>query len=82
MFDGIKAYQKANKFKVDGVMKPGGETEKSMNRRVSEASGVQAKTRCPVGYYPVNKRICIPGTSICKDNWVCAPLPNAGGKRG
>ncbi|MTI11294.1 hypothetical protein [Curvivirga aplysinae] len=30
MFDGIKKFQAAKKLKVDGVMKPGGETEKSM----------------------------------------------------
>lgn len=30
MFDGIKNYQRANKLQVDGVMKPGGETEKSI----------------------------------------------------
>jgi len=41
MFDGIKAYQKVNKLKVDGVMKPGGETEKSMNKRVAEAQAAE-----------------------------------------
>ncbi|MCK5777839.1 MAG: hypothetical protein KAH11_03545 [Rhodospirillales bacterium] len=41
MFNGIKAYQKANKLKVDGVMKPGGETEQSMNKRVAEAQAAE-----------------------------------------
>ncbi|WNK00113.1 hypothetical protein L2D14_01485 [Thalassospiraceae bacterium LMO-JJ14] len=41
MFDGIKAYQKANKLKIDGVMKPGGETEQSMNERVAEAQAAE-----------------------------------------
>lgn len=41
MFDGIKAYQKANKLNVDGVMKPGGETEQSMNKRVAEAQAAE-----------------------------------------
>ncbi len=41
MFDGIKAYQKANRLRVDGVMKPGGETEQSMNKRVAEAQATE-----------------------------------------
>lgn len=35
MFDGIKSYQRANKLRVDGIMKPGGETEESMNSRLA-----------------------------------------------
>ena len=30
MFDGIKKYQRDNKLRVDGVMKPGGETERTL----------------------------------------------------
>jgi hypothetical protein len=63
-------------------MKRGSETELSMNKRVAEATGAQMNKQYPVGYYAVNKRVCIPGTGICKDNWVCELLPNGGGKRG
>ncbi|MGJ3260417.1 MAG: peptidoglycan-binding domain-containing protein [Rhodospirillales bacterium] len=41
LFDGIKAYQEANNLKVDGVMKPGGETEKSINERVEAAQAAE-----------------------------------------
>ena len=46
MFDGIKKYQRDNKLRVDGVMKPGGETEDSMNNRVAD---VQAAERARHG---------------------------------
>lgn len=35
MFDGIKQFQKDNDLKVDGFMRPGGETEQSMNDQLS-----------------------------------------------
>lgn len=35
MFDGIRAYQRANNLRIDGVMKPGGETQTSLNRRLA-----------------------------------------------
>ncbi len=34
MFEGIKAFQKDKDLKVDGLMKPGGPTEKALNREV------------------------------------------------
>lgn len=33
LFDGIKKFQNDNDLKVDGIMKPGGETEKSLNSK-------------------------------------------------
>lgn len=39
MFDGIEAYQKKNKLKVDGLIRPGGPTEKSLNRKLGGNSG-------------------------------------------
>ena len=35
LFDGIQAYQRKNKLRVDGVMKPGGETESMMNQHLA-----------------------------------------------
>lgn len=45
MFEGIGLYQQANNLRVDGVMKPGGETERSMNRRFE--SGTRYDGRKP-----------------------------------
>lgn len=47
MFDGIKAYQKVNKLKVDGVMKPRGETERSMRNKLSDAAKDKGKGSDP-----------------------------------
>lgn len=35
MFDGIKRFQKENRLKVDGLMRPGGPTETAINQRLS-----------------------------------------------
>lgn len=34
MFDGIRKFQTANKLKIDGIMKPEGETEVKVNERI------------------------------------------------
>ncbi len=41
LFEGIRRFQRDNRLKVDGVMRPGGPTEAAMNRRLSgrEMSG-------------------------------------------
>ena len=36
MFDGVKAFQKKHGLAVDGVVKPGGETERKINQKLSE----------------------------------------------
>lgn len=104
MFAGIKAYQKANNLRIDGVMQPKGETEHSINKRIAEEQAAQrgrfgaTKRRkerrdkstpksqtpklCVEGQYSANKRICVPGTELCMDNWVCEPSPSGGGGRG
>lgn len=77
MSDGFKAYQKANELQVDGVMEPGGETERhDATARRKERRGLRQEAQKtaisrPVGYYSTNKRFCIPVTGICLDNWVC-----------
>ena len=48
MFDGIKKYQRDNKLRVDGVMKPGGETENSLNQKLAARSHGFKCTRCRV----------------------------------
>jgi len=48
MFDGIMKYQRDNKLRVDGVMKPGGETEGSLNQRLAARSHGFKCTRCGV----------------------------------
>ncbi|MBF0354999.1 MAG: peptidoglycan-binding protein [Alphaproteobacteria bacterium] len=38
LFEGIRRFQRDNRLKVDGVMRPGGPTEAVMNRRLERAS--------------------------------------------
>jgi hypothetical protein len=35
LFDGIRRFQRDNRLRVDGVMKPGGPTETAINRQLS-----------------------------------------------
>lgn len=39
MFDGIKRFQKENRLKIDGLMRPGGPTETAINQRLSGGRG-------------------------------------------
>jgi len=48
MFDGIRKYQQDNKLRVDGVMKPGGETESSLNQKLAARSYGFKCTNCGV----------------------------------
>lgn len=87
LFDGIKSYQRANKLRVDGIMKPDGETMRSLHKTLAQAESHEANKSdqpktCPEGQYPVNNPICIPKTGLCMDNWVCEPYPSGGGIRG
>ncbi|HTH17142.1 MAG TPA: peptidoglycan-binding domain-containing protein [Magnetospirillum sp.] len=38
MFDGIRRFQQANRLKVDGFMRPGGETERAINAHLNSRS--------------------------------------------
>ncbi len=38
LFDGIRRFQRDNRLRVDGVMKPGGPTETAINRQMSRDS--------------------------------------------
>lgn len=38
MFKGIKSFQKKTGLRVDGIMRPGGETERTINRRLAALS--------------------------------------------
>lgn len=49
MIDGIKKFQQDNGLKVDGVMKPGGETEKKMNSLFDRTSYKDAAKFVPNG---------------------------------
>lgn len=40
LFEGIRAFQKDNKLTVDGVMKPGDETETAFNRHCLTVMGI------------------------------------------
>ncbi|MDV7340079.1 hypothetical protein RYZ26_10780 [Terasakiella sp. A23] len=39
LMDGIKSFQKENNLRIDGVMKPGGETEKTINKQAATVKG-------------------------------------------
>ena len=41
LFDGVRKFQRDNRLKVDGVMKPGGPTEKTINQRLGFVSKAQ-----------------------------------------
>lgn len=46
LFEGIRAFQKDNGLKIDGVMKPGGETETALNRhRIAQADPFEARAQ-------------------------------------
>ena len=49
LFNGIKSFQKEENIKIDGVMKPNGETIHALNRRLgSDNPGVKSPTMwCP-----------------------------------
>ena len=48
MFNAIKSFQKDEDLKVDGVMKPNGETIEALNKRISDDPGVRSPTIwCP-----------------------------------
>lgn len=56
MFEGIKAFQKDNKLKVDGIMKPQGETESKINalQKLKENHIQQKNLISPTNSYPQN----------------------------
>jgi len=45
LFDGIKSFQRRRGLKIDGVMKPGGETERAIRDDLPKAGGFVAITR-------------------------------------
>ncbi len=49
MFDGIWSYQRANMLQVDGVMKPGGETERTIKRGLEASTGHNDEKPQPSG---------------------------------
>lgn len=57
LFDGIKAFQRDNGLKVDGFMRPGGETERAMNAALEEAPspGREANDNQP----PANENVAV-----------------------
>ena len=49
LFDGIRQYQKDNGLKVDGVIRPDGETIASLSKNNSDRLGVRSpRLLCPV----------------------------------
>jgi hypothetical protein len=48
MFDGIKSFQKKNNLKIDGIMKPDGETENALNGALSKIGQGASKWQIPV----------------------------------
>lgn len=78
MFEGIKSYQRANKLKIDGVMKPGGETERSMNQRLTSGTGNDGqRPKFPHTNTPVIRPPRVdPNMPVLKDPF----LPNPGPK--
>ncbi|MBT3238139.1 MAG: hypothetical protein HOL37_02990 [Rhodospirillaceae bacterium] len=55
LFDGLKSFQKSAGLKADGMMKPSGETEKGLNKSLSE-SGIGNKLFKPKpGRPPLNR---------------------------
>jgi len=87
MFDGIERFQAARGLRKDGVMKPGGETERAfahaLARKGSGSPGqLSAKSgNCPNGHSEVIEPICIPGTNICWHRKRCIPSVGGGGRR-
>lgn len=63
MFEGIKSFQKDNKLKVDGIMKPQGETESKINnvlnnaRKTNPISEVVGLGKSIVDIYKANDKI-------------------------
>lgn len=58
MFDGIKKYQRDNKLRVDGVMKPRGETEQAIDRHLASSPTFRCQ-RCGAPHGGVHSpRIC------------------------
>lgn len=51
MFAGIKQFQQDNALKVDGMMKPGGPTERTINRRLA-ANENDVPQPAPPGPHP------------------------------
>lgn len=45
MFEGIETFQKKKKLKIDGLMKPGGPTEKSLNKSLGENNKLGKKIK-------------------------------------
>lgn len=45
MFEGIETFQKKKKLKIDGLMKPGGPTEKSLNKYLGERGKLGKKPK-------------------------------------
>jgi len=93
LFKGIKKFQSANGLKRDGIMKPDGETIKTLWNRVSEEVDHSQKEdngerssnitgNCPKGYHETIEPICIPGTSICWKRKKCVPIPSGDAPRG
>lgn len=57
MFDGIRKYQHDNRLRVDGMMKPGGETESSLNQKLAARSHGFKCTKCGVIHGGVHSRL-------------------------
>ena len=47
MFSGIRDFQKDNDLKIDGILKPNGETEKALDKAF-KVSGRSPVIRCPI----------------------------------
>lgn len=58
LFDAVKEFQRDNNLKVDGIIKPGGETEKAMNNYMPESAigeGAKEVARSIKGVYDTYK---------------------------
>lgn len=87
MFHGIERFQKDHGLRIDGVMKPGGETESMLksvlSRGINSTDSKQADSgNCPPGYQETTESICIPGTNFCIHRKRCLPIGSVNPPRG
>lgn len=68
MFDGIKSFQKKNGLKVDGIMKPDGETVKKLNEKLSNI-GNKANKSTDWSKIPNKERFPVYQDKIIKEKY-------------
>ncbi len=89
MFGSIENFQKDKDLRVDGTMKPKGETERELDKALhpegpltTSQKELPPKPKCRDGYYPALQSIGIPGTRLYYYWWKCMIMPRGGGVKG